>query len=161
MKINWSSFILLLLPTALRVKGIVNLTAAILAPIKAIHDSFHQYRDAITDKLKYTSQVFSLEAAIVNNFNLNVNITDSEINDLTPVNMQEDPNNAQHVILNAGDQSPFIIHPDANYTLGKYDFIVNIQQQISPQTKIQLCALIDAYKLAGKHYNIQHESLDF
>ncbi len=154
MEINWNRFVVLLLPLRKRTASIFGFIRSVLAPVVYLYNVLRTYEADIRDKLKFTSQVWAIEAVLNDTFDTaerRTYISDAGTDVITLIHRDsdEDP-----VLLDDDATRAFVLHNDSAYFGGNYDFVVNIPYQFSEADIYQLRALINYYKLAGKRYDI-------
>ena len=158
MQINWKRFVLNLLPVKLRTGTVFGLIEALLSGIVELYNKLLNYNDGphgVSYKLKHTSQVWSIEAVLNDEFDPSlrrIRINDAGGAQITPLQRDSD---LDPVVLGSDTAgSPLILQPDSGYTGGSYDFVVKLPYTYAQSTIYRVRGLVDYYKLAGKRYDI-------
>jgi hypothetical protein len=157
MRIDWDKFVLLLLPVKMRVKAFFGLIRAMIAGLEHVYNMFLSYEREVKYKLIHSSQVWSLEAVLNDEFDTElrrIKIEDAEMTTLILLYPDDDEENRPAVLLQDDNTGAWLIHPDHIYQIGEYDFTAVMPGAYSEDALKRVRSLIDYYKLAGKRYNI-------
>lgn len=154
--IDWNKLVEQLLPWALRYPDMKAWLVTLIKPLVTLYNTFVSYRDSVRVKLMYTGQTIYLEKLLNDHFSSNgIYITHPARTDIyIGLITEDDP-----VLLPLRTESdPPMVGIIEDYE-SEYDFTINIPTVLTPApTDVEVAALIDRYKLAGKSYNINRYS---
>lgn len=154
MQINFRRFIVNMLPVKLRTISLYALIYSLFNGIVDIYNRLTAYSDTISYKLKHTSQVWSIQKVLNDEFDPSarrIRVTDSGDAEVILLNMDADQ---MPVLLDSDGYDPILLHADSNYFASGFDFIVDVPFTIDQGQIYRLRTLVDYYRLAGKRYDV-------
>jgi len=154
MQINWNRLIVLLLPVRLRTATLHGYISSLIAPLVSLYNSLLSYNAITTYKLRHTSQVWSIEKVLNDEFDpveRRVRIFDAGGNSIVPLYPDAD---LRSVSLDDDLTGCLILQADSGYDNGDFDFVVRLPYRYADSQVYHMKSLVNFYKLAGKRYDI-------
>ncbi len=153
-----------LIPAMLRKARLIPLLMVLLRPLEYLHGLFIEFKDKIQNRWKYSGQVFSLQKAIREYCdNDDCYITDGDYLEelFVPYDGDESLTNYQIGVPYDGNAEPQVqVMYRGLKDVTQSDFVVHLPEELRDEIdNTGLIALIDEYKLAGKHYRIIYEQM--
>lgn len=147
-EIDFNRMLVLLLPTFLRKSKMTTWLKVLISPVVALHYNFMQERNRDLYKLTHNSQVCYLRKALNDEFDKDfrrIEITDVE---------GKEPN----YIYTFGEKKPkflgkIYLNNSAGIKGSGVDFYVRVPLKVA-NSKDEIRALVDLYRLASKRYEI-------
>jgi hypothetical protein len=152
--INWGQFLNDYLPVRLRTAEVKVLFESFMQSVNWLYTQFVNYRTTVSYKLAHTSQVWSIEAVLNDEFDTierRIYLLDSGGDNALMLQLDSDQ---MPVNLDTDTYSNLLVHTDSSYFYSAYDFIIVLPYTFLQSDVYRLKALTDAYKLAGKRYDI-------
>ena len=148
-KVDWDKLILLLLPTFLRKPILFGYLSALVSPIASLHYNWEQMRAANLLKLSYNGQRCYLRKAL--NDECDKGLRRITISSTAQVDQDYLFTDSENLDVYLGTM---FLESEFNYAGTTVDFLVRVPQDIKALNENKIIALLDFYKLAGKHYQI-------
>jgi hypothetical protein len=166
--INWSDFIRLLLPIALRQPRLQAWLRVLINPIETLHASFRTFRDESLYKLRHNSQIAYLENVLNDAFDnqlRRIRIANAVFK--TPVYFYEPEENKEVFFYEPEDNQPVYFYEADDFAGDGFDFYVYVPPDIRPlagsneetNLVVRMQGLINYYKLYAKNYQIIWQEL--
>lgn len=156
--INWGQFLSDHLPVRLRTAEVKAFFESFMASVNWLYTQFVNYRSlsrtSVDYKLAHTSQVWSIEAVLNDEFDpVERRIYIMDTDDYEAIFLQPDDDQLP-VYIDTDVFSDLLIYPDSSYSESGFDFLVVLPYAFAESDIYQLKALVNYYKLAGVRYDI-------
>ncbi|TAD83319.1 MAG: hypothetical protein EAY75_15060 [Bacteroidetes bacterium] len=152
--VNWGRLHQLLMPTFMRNGHIGAMGAAMVEPVNALHNKFTEYRNFLRYWLAINGQVCFLQKMLNDRFDTalrRIYIADAVY--YAPVYIFEDAENKALRLNLDGEGSAVFLYTNQETGQTPVDFTVYVPNGLAYNAS-EMVALLDAYKVAGKNYNI-------
>lgn len=152
--VNWAR-LPMMLQGVVRDRLFTALAGSALAAVAHLHSLWMDARLRVNYALAHGSQVCQIEAALNDELDMQlrrVRIVDAGDYEVKLVHRNSDQEPL--MISSNVDPPPVIIHQNAAYAGGNFDFIVEIPYAVDDEKMYQIRAIVDRYKLAGKRYDV-------
>lgn len=154
MLVDWNRFVLLLLPLRLRTAELHAFARVCISPVVELYDKLRTYSVEVDYKLNHTCQVWSIQAALNDRFDIvqrRIYIMDSDDYDAIYLNPDDDQ---LPVYIDTDAYSDLLLHPDSSYISSGFDCVIVLPYAFPQSDIYQLKALVNYYRLAGIRYDI-------
>lgn len=145
------------LPIQLRKANMLSWLICLFAPFERLKGEFITFINQTKYNLKITGQVIVLQNYLNDKFDFlqrRIVLTENEVQNLYLWNTNEGQTNPNVFFLSENNINPIITFIDEQNSTQFYDFTIEAPQELENlETKIK--AIVNAFKLAGKIYNIQ------
>jgi hypothetical protein len=144
-----------MVPHVLRTHRMMSWMNALVSPVVTVYNLFLRYRNAKLYQLGITPQVCFLEKMLNDRFDpqdRRIYIGDGLRYD--PIYIFQDDEEKPIWLYDESEAQPVYLYTDGETLLNGDDFIVYVNVLI-PFNEIEMKALLNSYKLAGKRYKIQ------
>lgn len=156
--LSFQKFGVHILPMDLRKPKMVAWVNSMLKPVKNLHTKFINYRRKTVYKIDHTSQVFSLEKMLNDEFDQQerrIYIVDGVYRSALYFYNPEE-NAPIHFYNPEEDQNQYFYNPEELQNLD-VDFVVVLPQSFNRAEELRLRSHVDFYRLPDKTYEIIYE----
>ncbi len=161
--IDWFRFANLITPPFLRKAKHIDWIRTWLNPLEDLSFLFKKIREDAIYKVTHNGQVYSLENVLndeYDNSERRIFIEDSFF--IESIYIYPENDEKPVIVYDELNEGVVYIYDDAAYEAVEFDFVINIPQELQPNTEqdlnnflIQMRGLVDFYKLASKRYEIK------
>lgn len=160
--LNFKEVFKYLIPFQIRGNRIVEWVAALLAPVQSLNVVFSAWAGGVRYFLAFNGQVVYLEHVLNDQFDASLRriyIDDPGgtviVTTYVHNKIEQQPTLYLYNVADADPNNPIIYNTSEIYT-STDDFIVHVPAGVfSPTVQVQMSALINQYRIAGKRYSFQ------
>lgn len=156
-KVDFRKLALLLLPTALRKKGIIALTSSLIQGVRVLQSDYQVFCEQTESTLKYNGQVCYLRGLLNDTFDSDdrrISVSDAAEHD--PLLIYTRKFGKQCILAHQRNGNAVILNLRGYQGLSEYSFLVNVPWDLIIYAD-RLTAMVNSYKLAGMKWKINYQ----